>query len=105
MRRLRFAFLLLPSFLASPAFTDTPSIPAPDVRLIATTGDVKIEVKGPKGRKVIGPPPIYSPLLLQEGDILRTAKGSTVEIAFAEGTLLHLHENSALHIRQLIPKS
>jgi hypothetical protein len=106
MRRPRFAFLAASLLiLRCPVFCDTISAVVSDVRLTATSGSVQVEAKGPKDRKVLGPPPIYSPLLLQDGDIVRTARGSSAEIAFAEGTLLHLHENSALHIRQILPKS
>src|SRR6185295_1708936 len=48
---------------------------------------------------------LYSPLVLEEGDFIKTGSSSTAEIAIAGGTLLRLEPESAMRFSQLSPKT
>jgi hypothetical protein len=72
-----------------------------DVRLALVQGNVVIVSPDHKAE---GPPPVYGNLLLLEGDTIRTRHKSVAEIAFVDGTLIRLEEDSALHLRRLQPK-
>src|SRR5258708_25994365 len=92
------ALVSLPTHSAAPGAGVSPM----DVRLTGIQGDVAVTTLD---GDVKGPPPSYGALCLEEGDSIRTQAGASAEIAFKDGSLIRLEENTAVHLRRLSPQN